>query len=505
MTRLVLLLLGADYMRQRWRGLFIIGWVWLLAGIVIFIDALDGALYFPIEFFAYLFLIEGLATLVIATTGVGGQRVLRFTKGAFAVLAAALILAGHHHGHFVLSMIFGALFLADGLLQCVAAYVVAFPRWRQTFAAGVAEILLAIFFFQPYPTDYVGTLPFCLGLFLMLAGVKLIMLARRVKGLVATPSLDAGQAGAIEPERVAATPAQPMAPARQSAPQSASLDTRGCGISEVARSGPIRFDGPPGEHDRALTIHVWTPVGSSKAPTVRHRMIDRYIAAIDVNGVISTGHAALETPEGIYISLYPDADIDRSPDQFGRTLRATPDNNVPGQYQPSYAIESAAWCPSTARVRIRNYNAESLARFWFAYRQDATYNLTYRNCSSSVSAALEAAVDGVFGRLYGQRVGWGALVRLLATPELWVASQIRKRAVTMAWTPGLTLDYARAMSMLADPRPFGWWTMWQAAIGRMRMLRRQWRTQDAASPAVNAGTPAEVRTVDIMQTNVEDK
>jgi len=77
MTRLVLLLLGADYMRQRWRGLFIIGWVWLLAGIVIFIDALDGALYFPIEFFAYLFLIEGLATLVIATTGVGGQRARR--------------------------------------------------------------------------------------------------------------------------------------------------------------------------------------------------------------------------------------------------------------------------------------------------------------------------------------------------------------------------------------------------------------------------------------------
>jgi len=48
MTRLVLLLLGADYLRQRWRGLFITGCVWLLAGIVIFIDALDGALYFPI-------------------------------------------------------------------------------------------------------------------------------------------------------------------------------------------------------------------------------------------------------------------------------------------------------------------------------------------------------------------------------------------------------------------------------------------------------------------------
>jgi len=504
MARLVLLLLGADYMRQRWRGLFITGCVWLLAGIVIFIDALDGALYFPIEFFAYLFLIEGLATLLIATTGVGGQRVLRFTKGTFAVLAAALILAGHHHGHFVLSMIFGALFLADGLLQCVAAYVVAFPRWRQTFAAGVAEILLAIFFFQPYPTDYVGTLPYCLGLFLMLAGVKLIMLARRVKGLAAPPSLDAGLAGAIEPERVVST-AQPIANTRPTPPLAASSGSSACGSAEAGPTAPIRFDGPPGDHDRALTVHVWTPTGSSKAPTVRHRMIDRYIAAIDVNGVISTGHAALETPEGIYISLYPDAEIDRSPDQFGRTLRATPDNNVPGQYQPSYAIESVAWCPSTVQVRIRNYNAESLTRFWFEYRQDATYNLTYRNCSSSVSAALEAAVDGVFGRLYGQRAGWGALVRLLVTPELWVASQIRKRAVTMAWTPGLTLDYARAMSMLADPRPFGWWSMWQGTIGRMRALRRQWRKQDAAAPAAGPSPSPDLRETDIIKTNIEDK
>ncbi|MDQ2150929.1 DUF308 domain-containing protein [Alcaligenaceae bacterium C4P045] len=505
MARLVLLLLGADYLRQRWRGLFITGCVWLLAGIVIFIDALDGALYFPIEFFAYLFLIEGLATLIIATTGVGGQRVLRFTKGTFAVVAAALILAGHHHGHFVLSMIFGALFLADGLLQCASAYVVAFPRWRQTFAAGVAEILLAIFFFQPYPTNYVGTLPYCLGLFLMLAGAKLIMLARRVKGLAATPAPDAGPAGAIEPERLVSMTGEPIGDGPRTPPPSASIGSAASRISDKGPATQTWFEGPPSDDERVLTVHVWTPTGSSKAPIVRHRVIDRYIAAVDVNGVISTGHAALETAEGIYISLYPNADIDRSPDQFGRTLRATPDNNVPGQYQPSYAIESVAWCPATVQVRIRNYNAAALARFWAEYRQDATYNLTYRNCSSSVSAALEAALEGVFGRLYGERAGWRALVRLLATPELWVASQIRKRAITMAWTPGLTLDYARAMSMLADPRPFGWWTMWQAAIGRMRALRRQWRKQDAAAPASGSDVEADSQAIDITQTNVEDK
>ena len=45
-------------------------------------------------------------------------------------------------------------------MQCIAAYVVRYARWRYVFASGVAEILLAIFFFQPYPTHYVGTVPY---------------------------------------------------------------------------------------------------------------------------------------------------------------------------------------------------------------------------------------------------------------------------------------------------------------------------------------------------------
>lgn len=70
---------------------------------------------------------------------------------------------------------------------------------------------------------------------------------------------------------------------------------------------------------------------------------------------------------------------------------------------------------------------------------------------------------------------------LLLTPELWVAAQIRKRAVTMAWTPGLTLDYARALSMLADPRPFAWWKVARSAVKGIIASRRAWREQDSAA------------------------
>ncbi|MDT4842952.1 hypothetical protein FQZ97_768680 [compost metagenome] len=372
------------------------------------------------------------------------------------VAAGALVLAGQHHGHFVLSMIFGVLFLLDGLMQCSAAYVVRYERWRYVFASGVAEILLAIFFFQPYPTYYVGTLPYALGLFLAFSGLKLLALAYRVRRLDSNPALDEN-------------------------PRPDFMPTRGSDAPQT------EFDGPPLESERALTVHVWTPSGSAKTKTRNYPVLDRYIAAVDINGVVSTGHAAMESPEGVYISLYPAQEIDHSPEQFGTLLRATPDNNVPGVFQPDYATESKAWCPSTMQVRIRNYDAAKLQAFWDEYRKTTTYNLTHRNCSSSVSNGLEAALDGVVGRLHGSEAGWRVLLRLLLTPELWVAGQIRKRALTMAWTPGLTLDYARALSMLADPRPFGWWKVSQRALRQMASLRAGWRKQDREAVARQSG------------------
>ena len=278
MVRLVMILLGVDYLRTRWRALTTAGWISLLIGIAVFIDALDSALYFPITPFACLLLLEGLATLAVAWTGMGGQRTLRYVKGLAFCVAALLILAGHHHGNFILSMIFGTLFFADGLLQIISARVVRYRTWRLAVAGGVVEIALAIFFYQPFPTHYVGTVPYCLGLGLMFGGWNMILLASRVRRLSSNPAVaadDAAQAASATAEPQQAAPAVAV------------------------------WDGPPAADEAALTVHVWTPVGSSKGEARRQPIIDRYIAAVDRNGVISTGHAALESPEGVYISLYP--------------------------------------------------------------------------------------------------------------------------------------------------------------------------------------------------------
>ena len=230
---------------------------------------------------------------------------------------------------------------------------------------------------------------------------------------------------------------------------------------------------PPSGAQPPLTVHVWTPAGSAKGPARRQPLIDRYIAAVDNQGVISTGHAALEILPELYISLYPAEEIDRSPDQFARLLRATADNDVKGRYLTDYRSEAAAWCESTEKIVFRDYRRASLDRFWQHYRQTEIYNLTYRNCSSTVAHALEAALEGVIG---GRDRHWFNAVRMMFTPEIWVASQIRKRAVTMAWTPGMVLDYARALRAVVHPRPLSWAASLHLALRQSRRLRKAWRT-----------------------------
>ena len=433
MIRLVLLLLGADFIRRRWRTLAVIGALWGILGLALFIDALDGVMYFPIHVFGYLLIVEALVTLVATTSNRGTQTVLRKARGVIFLLLGLLIIDPHRASSFVLAMIFGVVFAVDGILRIASAQVVRFTGWRLSLALGVFELAFAIFMFEPYPTYYAGTVPYCIGVGLMLSGFGTLRLAWRLRNLPPGASVLALMARA-DGESV---------PLVAGAPQAAT------------RPLPV------------LTVHVWTPVGSA-VDALPQPLLDRYVAAVDGQGVISTGHAALEVPEVLYISHYPATEIDRSPEDFRSLLRATKENDVPGRFQPSYAVEAAGWCESTAKVTFENYDLARLETFWSRYSQDRTYNLTNRNCSSTVAMALEVALEGTFSG------GGSSIARFLGAminPELWVASQLRKHAQAAAWTPGLVLDYARSLKVAIDPPPLGLVTLTQYVANAYRYTR----------------------------------
>ncbi len=417
MIRILFLFLGREIILRHWKTLFTIGVCWLLLGLAIFIDALDGDTYLHPYTFAYFLLPEAAISLLAAAGSEGTAKQMRIVQGIALLAVSALIFTSTPATNFLLALVFGLCFLIDGTMRIASAWVVRFPRWKIGIAGGVFELILAIATLQPWPTWYEGTVGANVGAVLILSSLGIIHVAWRIH------SLEAG------------------------APLSR-LFGRSSLLSAITTHHHKQSQTKRGE----LIVHVWTPTGTAMTP-LRQRAISRYIAAIDADGVISTGHAALELRPDLYISHYPAVEIDRSPNEFSRTLRATSDNNIEGRYLTDYKSEAEGWCESTVQVIIKNIDENKLRAFWNTYKADNTYNLTNRNCSSVVADALDAALEGVYRH---KRWPVFSALRAIVYPELWAASLIRKRAESMAWTPGLVLDYARALSAIVDPQPGIW-------------------------------------------------
>lgn len=422
MIQIALLLFGAGFVRRNAYLLALVGALWAALGLAIAIDGLDGIRYFPLTLFGALLLAESVVTLTVAGSGLGAQKAVLAFKGGLFLFVALLILVGGSISNLLLAIVLGLSYVLLGIFQMAAAWVVRYDGWRLSMLVGVAQLGFGVFMVQPYPTHYAGTVSLFIGVTILVGGLNTVRVALKARRLSQRASMF-----------------ELLAPGELHHPRHAAA-TGGHGL-------------PP--QGTPLTVHVWTPEGSAKDTTVARPVFNRYIAAVDVNGVISTGHAALELQPAAYISLYPAVDIDRSPSEFFNILKAVKENDVPGTYQPDYPTESKAWCPSNWQVRFEHYNAQGLLAFWQHYRQVEIYNLTRRNCSSSVSFGLEAALDGVLDL---RSRNWLQVLRTLLMPELWIAAQVRRRAQAMAWTPGLTLDYSRALRAIVHPVGEPWFT-----------------------------------------------
>lgn len=413
MIRLLLLLLGAEVVQRRWRVLLVIGAVWAAIGVAIVCDAFDGSTVVRPHYFGYLLLLEGIVALAAAALATA-HRPYAFGKALVLIVPAIVIIAQPRHSNLLIAMLLGGVLLLDGGARIASAWVVRFDRWKIAIGAGVVELVLAATTLEPWPTWYEGTIGFNIGALLVVSGCSTILLAERLRRLPADAPISLLVGGAFATALwVPATPDD-------------------AGVDD-------------------LVVHVWTPAGPGRHAR-RRPLVDRYIAAVDASGTVSTGHAALELAPNVYVSHYPAVEIDRAPDEFGRVLRAGAENDLPGRFLPSYPEEAAGWCEATEHVRFTNIDRVRVRHFWRAYRSDTTYNLTSRNCSTAVARALDAALEGVLGR---NARPWRAFARALVTPELWVAGVLRRRAEAMAWTPGLILDYARLMHVVVEPRPVG--------------------------------------------------
>ncbi len=420
MGQLAFLLIGSESLRRRWFVMAALGAALVILGVLIICDAMDGVTVVTTQVFGLVFLLQGIfALLSLLTYSPDIGRYLSLARGLMLIIIACLILDFPWRNNLAVTALFAFAFILDGVLRILTANALRYSAWKAVVAFALCEFVIAALIITDWPIPREKNIPFCVSLSLLFSGWVLLRMSLLLKNL--------------EPE--VALLALPMFGQRawyDNAPVLVGLEDEG-------------------KPENPMTVRVWTPVGS--ADIARRRLIlDRYIAAVDRNGVISTGHAALEALPDIYISHYPAVEIDRSSGDFMAMFKATKENDFQGRFQPSYKVESEGWCDSDSNVVFHNYSYRRLRAFWAGYHQENTYNLTNRNCSVAVASALDAALEGSLATKYP----WFRLFSLLINPDLWVAVMLRQRAETMTWTPGYALDYARAMHRLVEPVEVSW-------------------------------------------------
>ncbi|PZQ84930.1 MAG: protease [Ancylobacter novellus] len=426
MLKLAFVLIGPDAFRSRWYMLAVTGVVVIALGALLAIDVMHTLALIAYGVLGLIFIGAGLAAFLVAGDA-SGQR-FALLRGGGLVLTGGLILAALFQNDWHLALLFALAFALDGSIRLASALIFRFPGWRFIAVCGLGELVLTTLLLTDWPLPHGQNVPLCVGLFIVLSGWLLLrfgLLLRTLEDEVAILMLPV---------------------------------FAGRGWYDHA---PVLIGEEPARRgdEAPLIVHVWTPAASANARQ-RRPIIDRYLIAVGSDGNLSTGHASLEMPPNLYISHYPAVEH-----AVGVTaLHAGAANNIPGRFLTSYAEEVADWCPADAHVVFHNFSARRLSAFWIGYRQDATYNLANRNCSIVVAAALDAALEGALAR----RTPWLRLIRLLLNPDMWAATMIRSRAMSMTWTPGLVLDYARVLARIVDQRDLSWSQRFTDFLARLR-------------------------------------
>ncbi|TCK19801.1 uncharacterized membrane protein HdeD (DUF308 family) [Ancylobacter aquaticus] len=419
MFKLSFLLIGTRAFRKQWYVLCGIGALLMAGALFLAFHAPAGLVVLTGRAIGVVFLFMGAGNLLLF------MREMRSVRGIIALARAICFLAtGAVAIHWparaedVLAALFCIVFIVDGVGRIAVGLLLRLPdlRWRVMY--GSVQLAFALVFLAGWPIPLERSIALCVGLIFAFRGWLLMRLGLLFRQL---------------PED-ATILHLPMFSSRGWYERSP--DMTDPGVATVAYP---------------MIVHVWTPVGSAEVPH-RRLLIDRYVAAVNADGLISTGHASLEMPPSLYISHYPAVEMDRSGGDFVGALRSTSDNDVPGHFQPSYAEEAAGWCEADGRVEFHNYSPRQLQAFWSHYQQDDTYNLTNRNCSVVVAQALDAALEGSLANRYS----WLQLLMLLTNPDVWLGALIRARANVGTWTPGLVLDYAHTLARIVERRDVSW-------------------------------------------------
>lgn len=416
MLRLLFLLMGGPMLRASWSGLLVAGMLCLGASAGIVLESLyHGTLSAPLCLLGVFLTAEGLIQAWRARTGFDSGWAAKIKALALLLLGTALLAAPHEKGSCV-AWLFALAFFLDGGFRIISCSLMRCRRWHSKLAIGGGEWLFSLMIVANWPLPHRVLIPMGFAVVLLGWALSLLQMVWQIRALPPETS-------------VAALPLF----TRKGVRKPHGFDYRHVACHDAPASEP-------------LTIYIWTPLGSGSVAG-RRPWFDRWVAAIDHRGKVSTGHTSLAMGDKLYVSFYPVEDMTGSLGGVWQMLHAREENDVAGFHQPSLEREIKEWCLPDKRLSLLHYNQQALLNYWASHGQDCRYNLTSRNCSTSVMQALDVATEGMLG-LRGLR-GYATLL----DPDFWLLSLIRSRAEGMTWTPGLVMDYVQVLRRVLASQP----------------------------------------------------
>lgn len=415
MLKLGILLIGSASFGRQWHVLMLIGFLSIALACQMIISPVTGfdrliILLFSIPLFAH----AAVSAISLINLKVNTTRFSDWWMPILSILIATGIVVSAISDSRASSILLASALYADGVIRLIPAIISRYPASYLNVARSLIELALATMLALNWPLPDDRATTSVLAILIGISGWGLIRFAYFLRtheheaALLLLPVF--GKRGWYDHAPVLAD---------------YSSDTE-------TQVGP-------------LTLYVWMP-DLAPGTTLKMPIVSRYLIAKDDSGNISVGHVALELPSGTYVSHYRDLEVSQLPNSLLAAVGPQPENYVPGLFRSSYEEEQTQWGAAHFQVQFYNFSQRRLTAFWVGYKQDTTYNIVNRNCSTLVAAALDASLEGALSC----HRPWRRLTSLLITPDFWQVAFIRNRAESTTWTPGLIRDYAEPLARILN-------------------------------------------------------
>jgi uncharacterized membrane protein HdeD (DUF308 family) len=123
MFRLALILFGGDALIRRWKFFLVMGLLVVAVGLSVLFDLVDGVADIATWTLGTILLVIGLVELIVGATHARMRRQLQMLRGLAMLVGACLVLDFPWDNSITSGILFGAVFLFNGLLPTGACRV----------------------------------------------------------------------------------------------------------------------------------------------------------------------------------------------------------------------------------------------------------------------------------------------------------------------------------------------------------------------------------------------